>query len=65
MHRVESVQEARQTVLSIEESGADPLAARQEKNVARFFGEPGAAARILEVIRAEVDAERIVLSSVR
>ncbi|QMU97717.1 hypothetical protein FVO59_11220 [Microbacterium esteraromaticum] len=65
VHRVESVQEARQTVLSIEESGADPLAARQEKNVARFFGEPGAAARILEVIRAEVDAERIVLSSVR
>ena len=60
VHRVGSVDEARRTIEEIESRGSDPAAARQAKNVTRFFGEPGAAARILAVIRDEIAAERIV-----
>lgn len=60
VHRVGSVDEARRTIEEIESRGSDPAAARQAKNVSRFFGEPGAAARILDVIRDEIAAERIV-----
>jgi hypothetical protein len=60
VHRVGSVDEARQAIEDIEARGSDPVAARQANNVSRFFGEPGAAVRILDVIRDEIAAERIV-----
>lgn len=59
VHRVATVEEAERAVDDILTSGADPLASRQRKNVKRFFGEPGAASRILEVIRDEVAGERM------
>ncbi|MFJ4044800.1 hypothetical protein ACIPV2_03525 [Microbacterium sp. NPDC089987] len=60
VHRVHSVEDAQNTIRDIEAHGSDPLAERQAANVSRFFGEPGAAGRILEVIRAEIAADRIV-----
>ncbi|MGX1791333.1 hypothetical protein ACWIDW_00075 [Microbacterium sp. NPDC055312] len=62
VHRVRSVEEAQKAIRDIEAHGSDPLAERQAANVSRFFGEPGAAGRILEVIRAEIAADRIVAS---
>lgn len=62
VHRVHSIEEAKNTIREIEARGSDPLAEHQIANVSRFFGEPGAAERILEVIRAEIASDRIVAS---
>lgn len=59
VHRVHSIEDAQNVIRDIEARGSDPLAERQAANVNRFFGEPGAAARILETIRSEIDADRI------
>lgn len=65
VHRVSTVEAARRAIDAIAEAGADPLAEKQKANVERYFGQPGAASRILEVIREQIEAERLVTSATR
>jgi hypothetical protein len=55
VHRVPDVARARAVAATIVDE--DPLADVQRSNVARLFGPPGAARRIVEAMRAEVRAE--------
>ncbi len=56
VHRVPDVARARAVASAI--ADGDPLADVQRTNVGRLFGAPGAARRIVEVMRAEIRAER-------
>lgn len=58
VHRLGSVGEVRAEFAALQAAGADPLAQTQRRNVERLFGAPGAAARILDVLRDEIAAER-------
>jgi len=56
-HVVHDTAGAREVVERVLREG-DELAPVQERNVAELFGPPGAAGRILDVLRAEIAAER-------
>ncbi|WP_298442206.1 hypothetical protein [Gordonia sp. (in: high G+C Gram-positive bacteria)] len=56
VHLVSSAQEARARFGDILDD--DPLAEVQRRNVRQLFGEPGAAGRILDEIRAQIAVER-------
>lgn len=58
VHRVSDMAGAREAARVLD-GRDDPLALTQRANVERLFGEPGAAQRIVETIRAEVRAESL------
>lgn len=55
-HPVHDVASARSTCCALLTEG-DPLATTQRRNVDRLFGQPGAAQRILDVVRTEIARE--------
>lgn len=58
VHHVADVAAAQHEFDELQSAGTDPLAETQRQNVIEFFGEPGAAERILEAIRKQIAFER-------
>jgi hypothetical protein len=57
VHTATSAEDARRLAEKLLADGADPLQPVQRENVARFFGPPGAAERILTVLRTLIAEE--------